>query len=76
MFDVQGSGSIIRAGSGFCLGMTLSGCLTDWTDLNDVVKSSGTPDFIAKFDSGGLINNSQLYETGGNLYIGDIPGII
>jgi hypothetical protein len=76
MFDVQGSGSIVRAGSGFCLGMSLSGCLTDWTDLNNVVKSSGTPDFIAKFDSGGLINNSQLYETGGNLYIGDIPGII
>ncbi|MFZ2256203.1 MAG: hypothetical protein WAW59_00415 [Patescibacteria group bacterium] len=52
MFDVQGSGSIIRAGSGFCLGMTASGCVYDWTDLNNVVKSSGTPDYIAKFDSG------------------------
>jgi hypothetical protein len=50
-FDVQGSGSIIRAGSGFCLGMTASGCLTNWSDLNNIVKSSGTPNYIAKFDS-------------------------
>ena len=76
MFDVQGNNSIIRAGSGFCLGMTASGCLTDWSDLNNIVKSSGTPNYIAKFNSGGLISNSQIYETGGRLYIGDIPGII
>lgn len=76
MFDVQGSGSIIRAGSGFCLGMTASGCLTDWTDLNNIVKSTGSPNYIAKFDTSGTIGNSQLYETGGNLYIGDVTGII
>jgi hypothetical protein len=63
-FDVQGSGSIIRAGSGFCLGMTASGCLTDWTDLNNIVKSTGTPNYIAKFGSTGTIGNSSLYETG------------
>ena len=75
-FDVQGSGSIIRAGSGFCLGMTASGCLTDWTDLNNIVKSTGTPHYIAKFASNGTVGNSQLYETGGQLWIGDVPGII
>ena len=50
--DVQGSGSIIRAGSGFCLGMTASGCVTNWSDLNNVVKSMGTPHYLAKFNSG------------------------
>lgn len=50
--------------------------MDDWTDLNNVVKSMGTPNYIAKFNSGGLIDNSQLYETGGKLYIGDIADII
>ena len=74
-FDVQGNSGIIRASSGFCLGMTSTGCLSDWSDLNNLVKSKGSPNYIAKFDSGGVINNSQLYESGGNLWIGDIPGI-
>ena len=76
MFDVQWNNSIIRAWSGFCLGMTASGCLTNWSDLNNIVKSSGSPNYIAKFDTGWLISNSQLYETGGKLYIWDIPWIL
>lgn len=36
----------------------------------------GTPNYIAKFDTAGMINNSQLYETGGKLYIGDIASIL
>lgn len=76
MFDVQWDNSIIRAWSGFCLGMTASGCITNWSDLNNMVRSSGTPNYIAKFDTGWLIGNSQLYETGGNLYIWDIPAIL
>lgn len=76
MFDVQWSGSIIRAGSWFCLGMTASGCLTDWTDLNNIVKSTGTPHYIAKFGPTGSIGNSQLYETWGQLWVGDISSII
>lgn len=74
--DVQGSWSIIRAWSGFCIGMTASGCLYEWTDLNDVVRSTGTPNYIAKFNSGWLIDNSQIYETGGRLYMWDIPWIL
>jgi trimeric autotransporter adhesin len=77
MFDVQWSGSIIRAGSGFCLGFTASGCVTNWSDLNNIVKSTGTPNYIAKFDTTtGLITNSQLYETGWDLWIGNIPSIL
>ncbi len=41
-----------------------------------MVQSTGTPNYIAKFNSAGTIANSQIYETGGQLYIGDIPGII
>lgn len=74
--DVLGNNSIIRAGSGFCLGMTASGCVYDWTDLNNVVKSSWTPNYIAKFNSGWLIDNSQLYETGWRLFIWDVSSII
>lgn len=74
--DVLWVNSIIRAWSGFCLGMTASGCVTDWSDLNNIVKSTGTPNYIAKFDSGWLISNSQLYETGGKLFIWNIPSIL
>ena len=73
MFDIRGSGSILNTGSGLCINDV---CIATWDGLNNIVRSSGTPNYISKFDSGGLINNSQLYETGGKLYIGDIPGII
>ena len=73
MFDIRGSGSILNTGSWLCINDI---CISSWTGLNNLVRSSGTPNYISKFDSGGLINNSQLYETGWKLYIGDITGIL
>lgn len=59
--------------SGLCINNT---CLADWTDLNNLVKSRGTAHFLAKFDSGGYIGDSSLYETGAQLWIQDIDEII
>jgi hypothetical protein len=73
MVDIRGSGSILNAGSGLCIDGT---CINAWSGLNDIVKSQWTPNYIAKFNSGWIIDNSQIYETGGKLYIWDIPGII
>ncbi len=73
--DVLGSGSggMVSTQSGFCINGT---CITSWQGLNSLVTSMGNPNYIAKFGSTGSLSNSQLYETGSRLYIGDVPSIL
>ena len=36
----------------------------------------GNPNYLAKFGSTGSLTNSQLYESGSKLFIGDVPSIL
>lgn len=73
MLDVLWSGSYVNVGSGYCLN---NSCINSWSGLIGYVRSTGSPDYLAKFDSSWVLSNSQLFETGGKIYIGDISSIL
>lgn len=64
---------MISTQSGFCINGT---CITTWQGLNNLVTSTGNPNYLAKFGATGALSNSQIYETGSKLYIGDVPAIL